>query len=762
MSLLNNWRILFCSFLLAVLSPITISYGCGGGDYDYEDSHYSFYLDEAFFPDNPFKSLNYSSWSFTDDQERDRTALNIEDWKNFFGNDWHLDSIKKIIYYSTIDDLKLANDQLSMRLHSTSNTQLVHAVHRRNRADFINYLIFAKECEPEVDYTSVSSGWYAETRNRDYSNMQRLAQMGLMSFHATKNKFLKSRYAYQIIRLAHYSGNYKKCISDFNSLWKEADNSLMYFWSLSLKAGAEYELGLNPEASYDFSLVFASKTGRIIQAKRGINIHDQEAWDETFALCNTDEERSNLWFIQSIGANERSLPGMIQIDSLSSHEAKLLHLFGRDIIRMESNLTFNTYSYLNIEYSKEYYDEVLEFVENYISRNRSKLSYDAQWNFGVGYLHFLKNDYPKAKKSFTALVEQLKNDSSLISNRIKDQMASVQIIMKYRYAKWSSALEEEVIQDLRTLEVTKNTNGNANAYNFLYELTVNARSNAHGANMKAILNNEYYQMHTNPFKYDLDGIINLMLKDGKTNFEDFFVSKFYYQLGDLYYLKGTSLMIEGQIDSAYKYLQLSDQHLQKGYYSGYIRADITINKIKSCNDCDNSEFTGPEKNLVQVIEDIQALKSKLEKEKTANLKAGFATTLGNIYYNLTAFGNAWYLLDHSFKGRYITDENKSDMANMAYGDCSIAAKYYNLALILTKDKEERAHLIFQLAMCEQNEFYVEEQIGGNHWLIDESLEMKNENYRSNFKTLIKEYSNTKFYARALEECGYLGTFAQGQ
>ena len=365
---MKSCKILFISGLIALCSPVFISYGCGGGDYDYEDSHYSFYLDEAFFPTNPFKLLNYSSWSFTDDQVEDRTALNIEDWKNFFGENWSSDSIKKIIYNSIIDELKLAKDQLSLRLKSTPKTRLIHSMHKRYRDDFTDYLIFAKECEPEVDYTSISNYWYEETQNRDLTNMQRLSQIGWMSYHATKNKFIKSRYAYQLVRLAHYSGKHEKCISDFNTLWNSENTSLMYFWSLSLKAGAEYILGLNSAASYDFYRVFASNTGRIIQAKRGIDISDQESWDETLSYCKSNEERSNLWFIQSIGPNERSLQGMMKIDNLNSDEGKLLHLFGRDIIRMEGNLTFNTYSYLDIEYSGEYYNELLGFVENYISK----------------------------------------------------------------------------------------------------------------------------------------------------------------------------------------------------------------------------------------------------------------------------------------------------------------------------------------------------------------------------------------------------------
>ncbi len=76
---------------------------------------------------------------------------------------------------------------------------------------------------------------------------------------------------------------------------------------------------------------------------------------------------------------------------------------------------------------------------------------------------------------------------------------------------------------------------------------------------------------------------------------------------------------------------------------------------------------------------------------------------------------------------------------------------------LKKHKEERAYLIFLFAMCEQNDYYIVEQIGSYYWLLVEYLEVENKNYRCNFSMLIKEYANTECYAKALEEYRYMGT-----
>ena len=83
--------------------------------------------------------------------------------------------------------------------------------------------------------------------------------------------------------------------------------------------------------------------------------------------------------------------------------------------------------------------------------------------------------------------------------------------------------------------------------------------------------------------------------------------------------------------------------------------------------------------------DIQTLKNQLSKEKFGKLKAetssssSSSSSYEDIYYNPTAFRNAWYLLYHRFQAVFIFVENKSEVENRVYGDCSKASEYCNKA-----------------------------------------------------------------------------------
>jgi len=67
-----------------------------------------------------------------------------------------------------------------------------------------------------------------------------------------------------------------------------------------------------------------------------------------------------------------------------------------------------------------------------------------------------------------------------------------------------------------------------------------------------------------------------------------------------------------------------------------------------------------------------------------------------------------------------------------------------------------------MAKCEQNDFYTSRHQTYSSWGMDDFIELKNESYRSNFTKLIQNYSETEFYARSLNECGYLGTFVENK
>ena len=217
------------------------------------------------------------------------------------------------------------------------------------------------------------------------------------------------------------------------------------------------------------------------------------------------------------------------------------------------------------------------------------------------------------------------------------------------------------------------------------------------------------------------------------------------------------------MDSALFYLSLSEKSGETTVYRNSSAADIESYRISDCHDCDYELPNKNKVNLKQALVRIKELESELNSSSiSSEVKAEKAILTGNIYYNLTHFGNCWYLLDFEFQGKYYDEQETNDQANIAYGDCSNSYDYYQKAFKFTSNKETKAKALFLMAKCEQNDFYTSRHQTYSSWGMDDFIELKNESYRSNFTKLIQNYSETEFYARSLNECGYLGTFVENK
>ena len=88
--------------------------------------------------------------------------------------------------------------------------------------------------------------------------MKALIFEGERVFIKLKSNNIKLRYAYQLIRLAHYAQDYSMVLELYDRLLPRIDpvESIIYDWILSHKAGALFRLGKRVEAAYLFSLVY--------------------------------------------------------------------------------------------------------------------------------------------------------------------------------------------------------------------------------------------------------------------------------------------------------------------------------------------------------------------------------------------------------------------------------------------------------------------------------------------------------------------------
>jgi len=185
----------------------------------------------------------------------------------------------------------------------------------------IDYLIYAKNCEPNV---VALDAWNEDTH--DYAAMEDLLNEGLKRFKKTKSNFLKLRYAYQIIRLAHYKKEYSRVLELHAFLMPKIDEvtinelrSLVYYWIVGHKAGALLKLGDRTEAAYLYSRIFAECPSKRESAFRSFSIKFQAEWDEVLKRCASDKERSVIYALRANGADSQAIYDMETIYDLYPH-----------------------------------------------------------------------------------------------------------------------------------------------------------------------------------------------------------------------------------------------------------------------------------------------------------------------------------------------------------------------------------------------------------------------------------------------------------
>ena len=157
-----------------------------------------------------------------------------------------------------------------------------------------------------------------------------------------------------------------------------------------------------------------------------------------------------------------------------------------------------------------------------------------------------------------------------------------------------------------------------------------------------------------------------------------------------------------------------------------------------------------------LVQEIVRLKKQM---KSKNPKVAFE--LGNIYYNITWFGNTWDALENYRSGGdawYYSYELKrgkvtrkpSRSFNMSY-----ALNYFTQAVSMAHnkgDKELAAKAAYMAAKCQQMAYQVSKDYKPNQPVPT------NDKYLTYFKLLQQQYSNTQYHKEIIKECQYYNNF----
>jgi hypothetical protein len=748
-----NILLLFACLLL----PSKISKGCG--PYDYSFYGYSF-LNPNIIDLKAPTAAYFAGFKKLFDQIKPKEQIqqtdNIAEWHARFCEIPRIKDLEFVIYKTSITQLRNLKTIMKKKNATLSgllaNNTFARHLQQNKCEEAVDYLIFAKKCEPHV---LSSSGW--EPLKRDTVRMQFLIKEGLKDFKKTKSHYFKLRYAYQLVRLAHYKKDYAQALTLYDYLMPKIDHksSIIEDWILGHKAGALMGLGRNVEASYLYSRIFRNTPSKRTSAYRSFRIKTDEEWMECLKLCQNDEERATLYALRANDPNSQAVEEMQKIYEFDPQNAYLELLLAREIQRLEKDL-------LGLDFNRKKKDNrrIHQIPRKNAGKSLVKLQQLTRlvleeakvknielWKIADGYLELLGGDFYAARKT----LETLKGTMS--TPVLEEQLEALIMVANIDGI-------TEVNTEMENLVGTYQKNKLFKKYpdfaNFMKDKLIQLYSD-NGFKGKAFL--EQYtlqQLKYNPQLEIIEELIAICQKENRTKLEDALVLKTDGVTtieSDLWDIKGTHFLSQMQLESAldaYRQMPRKDRD-NFGLFNPFREQ---FHDCINCRIIDTASY-----NKVDILEQILEFEYKAK----ADMENGafYYYQIGNALYNMTYFGYEWEVADYfrsgsswgGLKQGVATFSNyDAPFGNRETINCSLALYYFDKSFRLARNDELAARAAFMAAKCQQNLFFV--QKGSDYSIYGNNIPYVPNEYRQYFNILSNHYQDTEFYEEEVKECLY--------
>lgn len=376
----------------------------------YEDSRdvFFYFFDPGLALDARLRPLSFAGlpaatpiWDSPGDAKKD----NLEAWREHLKGRFNAEEIEAIVYQAPLDGLRA----VAIPGLAKAAPELVSRF-AASRED-LEYVVYARRCEPLVAPPAGRDPWDSEDW-RDYPAMAAMLAEGKMLRQKAATPFIQDRYAFQVVRLAHYSGQYEMAVRLFDEFFPGPPRQgTIYYWSLALKAGALRRLERTAESAYFFSLVFERCRSKRFEAWRGFRIDSDGAYRDCLKLCRDSRERSVVRFLHGLDFDNSALEEMAAIYRELPDSPHLEVLLTREIARCERKLHGAAFNQRAIywdwplrdpdEVFRANLDRLEGFLRQAVAAGRVKRA--DFWNLALGYAHYLSGRLAEARVNLAAV-----------------------------------------------------------------------------------------------------------------------------------------------------------------------------------------------------------------------------------------------------------------------------------------------------------------------------------------------------------------------
>lgn len=708
---------------IGFLAVLLVSMACAGGYYDYNmrtNISRDVFVPAGFDPLGYYEDSRFAWGEDQFDSPEKFDAYVVEEWSSYLGDQKITDNLWKLIIEDSMEAIQLLREGLSKK-------QMAGAP---KFVRFLDYLVLAKKAE---SYSMKSWYWW-ETKNTD-SLSRIVAEDFVRAWKTTDDDFIRYRLEFQIIRNSFFSGNYLRGIDFYNRYVSGRSPDLMHLRCLSYTAGCYHRMERYTEANALYADLMAYDKRFTQSACQSFHPQDDLDFMKALQLCSSDEARICAWVMMAQYSGDDSR-AMREIRVLNADHPAIDLLMARELAK------FEVYALEDINGWRDAADQSLvAFLRIRTQEDLLSLADDPGYTrkykvyAGLAYLFYLTGKTEDAETYLQRAWNAKPQDDTLF----KDQLRIFRVLIRLGNPE---QLSDEDIADLDWIfsgagewwsENAKSVN-TFRAYTLALDRLYGFFS---GKNDPAavILKPSFEDLEDNRKVYEAIAF----LESGNEAGIYLFCQKYAgLSKEELYRWASINHVFAGELEEA-----LEAAKKCGGVESGFV-GDPFSYRIKDCHDCDFEEYSGPLYNRVSFLDSLVQKTERVEKHPAfADVIA-----LGNAFYNLTYYGNfrQYSYVDYPRHG-YSNPQFDEYPFYPKHYDTSGSSAYYDKALTLAKNKEERALALFLKSKCELSEFYNSGTMSDSvHFVVGPAFEA------------LKEMENTQFRKMVIAECGYFKTY----
>jgi len=692
-------------------------FSCAGG-WDYSDRSFLF-LEKRELPFSNQKRNLDSPAIYNDiisDYENRAKQANLQEWKKHLNQNLSLKTIEQIVYQRK--DLSLIKDE-----------------------NIKAYLDFVQNQEQYV------VNYYYNNQKEVKIKEEVLINEATKRIDSNIPKWLKLRYFYLSLRLAHYKNLkpleiYKK----YNYLLQTKENTIVKDWIQGIYAGALIKDKKIEQGVYEFSkLLDKEKINWHLAYYNFGYIHTKEQWNTLVNMANSNYEKARLYALRALNKNSNIVEELKNIYKIDKNSIWF------DFILHKALLDSQHFFDLDDIYVRNFPTQ--EFID-YLQTIKKDDMYTV--NLSLGYFNLYSNNLKKAKEIASRL---------LFSNNNHETQTFDYVVNLHQLKSINTQIENDIY--LQMTKLTNNTNHCSKAtsdYTFvilekLYKKQNNKLKAFLSANINYLNNSSFDLKSLNDFKQFINA-------KSKSKMEEYFKEK-YKEQSKIKEVNGKYTFDESMKKTQIKLL-INNLEFEKAseieskYLNEYIKFNPFNVSIRGNNRSGKKQTYTVKEFLDKIIQIQKVLKNNPNSVMDNYLYA-------NAIYNLSYFGNS-NIITTEYRSVYSFHNKELELKKV-----NDSIKYYEKALNYAKNKEFKAKITYMLAKSElalfdinfanKSSYNYPKEISSYEvprtWFYSRAKTYDNyinNNYGKYFDKLKDEYSNTKYYDEILKECANLKTY----